>query len=101
MSNETKESVKFNVSMKKDIFDKIEQYADDFGLSRSAFMAFACMSYINSQEAVKQMSEMNNLMRQIASSHNMNDDYTQDKLHQFESICKALGCADDSKQKCN
>lgn len=91
MSNEIKESIKFNVSMKKDIFDKLEQYADDFGLSRSAFITLACTSYINSQEAVKQMSEMNNLMRQIASNQNMNDVDTQNKLHEFETIVKALG----------
>ncbi len=85
------ESVKFNISLKKQLFDKIEDYADDLGLSRSAFIAFCCSQYIKSQETLEHMEQLTNLMKELASKKELTED-DKKKIDDFEAVCRCLGC---------
>ena len=85
------ESVKFNVSLKKQLFDKIEDYADDLGLSRSAFIAFCCSQYIKSQEALEHMEQLKDLMKEVALKKDLTEE-DKKKIDDFEVVCRCLGC---------
>lgn len=65
-----KDTERFNVSMKKSLSKKIQNYADDMGVSRSAFIAFACSSYISQQETLKSLS----ILTQYEKSMPVNSD---------------------------
>lgn len=46
------ETVKFNVSMKKSFFDMLETYADEMGVSRSAFITFCVFQYSQQKRSI-------------------------------------------------
>ena len=85
------ESVKFNISLKKQLFDRIEDYADELGLSRSGFIAFCCSQYMNAQDALKQMEQLTKLMKDIGSKSELSDTDKQ-AIRDMETVVRTLGC---------
>lgn len=83
------ESVKFNISMKKSIFDMVEEYADSMGINRSAFISFCCTSYIQQQKALKTLEMLEKLNSQELSESEKNNKSVSDI--DIENLRKVLG----------
>lgn len=46
---------KVNITLDEEVLDKIDQYADIFGLSRSAFISMACCKFIDAENKAPNM----------------------------------------------
>lgn len=81
------EVVKFNTSMKKSLFERIEKYSDDFGMNRSAFIAMCCSQYINSQDGLIKMQAMIDLMKQLNEKSNLSSEDLK-KLKELQTFAQ-------------
>jgi len=81
------ESMKFNISMKKSLFARIEKYADELGMNRSAFVAMCCSQYINSQEGLIKIQTMIELMKNLNSKIELTQD-DKEQIKQLDSFVK-------------
>ncbi len=68
--NEKNVTERFNVSMKKNVVDMIDNYASEIGVSRSAFITFACVEYLKTRDAMNNLSLVRRLDEQgVFGSH--------------------------------
>lgn len=60
------EKKKINVYLPENILSKIDEYANEFGVNRSAMIAFITKQYIDQQEVVK-MGKIADLQEELQS----------------------------------
>lgn len=92
MEKEKKSDVctKFMVSMKTSLFERVEKYAYELGVNRSAFIALCCSQYINAQEGMVQMQKMVDVMNALNDKQELSSDDVKkiDEMNTFVEVLK-------------
>lgn len=81
------EAVKINISIKRSMFEKIDRYADELGMNRSAFVSMCCAQYINAQEGIIKVQNMIELMKNLNSKIELTQD-DKEQIKQLDSFVK-------------
>jgi metal-responsive CopG/Arc/MetJ family transcriptional regulator len=83
------EFARFNISMKNSLFERVEKYADDLGLNRSAFIALCCSQYINAQEGMIQIKSLVGIMNELKDKEKLSDDDIK-QIDEMGAVINAL-----------
>lgn len=81
--------MKVQVSMDNALVQRLDQYADDNYMSRSALVTLALTQFLNAQEVTSAVKDMAICIRKIADTGEV-DNETQQKLCDLERRCKVL-----------
>lgn len=81
--------MKVQVSMDNALVQRLDQYADDNYMSRSALVTLALTQFLNAQEVTSAVKDMAICIRKIADTGEV-DNETQQKLSDLERRCKVL-----------
>ena len=81
--------MKVQVSMDNALVNRVDQYADDNYMSRSALVTLALTQFLNAQEVTSAVKDMAICIRKIADTGEV-DSETQQKLSDLERRCKVL-----------
>lgn len=81
--------MKVQVSMDNALLKRVDQYADDNYMSRSAVVTLSLTQFLNSQEVTRLVKDMSICFRKIADN-GVVDNETQEKLRDLERCCKLL-----------
>lgn len=81
--------MKVQVSMDNALVQRLDQYADDNYMSRSALVTLALTQFLNAQEVTSAVKDMAICIRKIADTGEV-DSETQQKLSDLERRCKVL-----------
>ena len=81
--------MKVQVSMDNALVQRVDQYADDNYMSRSALVTLALTQFLNAQEVTSAVKDMAICIRKIADTGEV-DSETQQKLSDLERRCKVL-----------
>lgn len=81
--------MKVQVSMDNALLKRVDQYADDNYMSRSALVTLALTQFLNAQEVTSAVKDMAICIRKIADTGEV-DNETQQKLCDLERRCKVL-----------
>ena len=81
--------MKVQVSMDNALVQRVDQYADDNYMSRSALVTLALTQFLNAQEVTSAVKDMAICIRKIADTGEV-DSETQQKLSDLERRCKLL-----------
>ena len=77
--------MKISISLSDELVQKIDQYADDGGMTRSGFICQSCKQYIQQLEITQCLKSMSNAMNRIASTGVVDVD-TQKELERFTQL---------------
>ena len=77
--------MKLSISLSDELVHKIDDYADDCGMSRSGFISQSCKQYIQQLEVTQCLKSMSNAMQRIAST-GVVDEETQKDLERFTQL---------------
>ena len=77
--------MKISISLSDELVHKIDQYADDGGMTRSGFICQSCKQYIQQLEITQCLKSMSNAMNRIASTGVVDVD-TQKELERFTQL---------------
>lgn len=77
--------MKISISLADELVQKIDQYADDGGMTRSGFISQSCKLYIQQLEITQCLKSMSNAMNRIASTGVVDED-TQKELERFTQL---------------
>lgn len=80
---------KIQVSMDDDLLARLDKYASNVYLSRSALVTLAVTSYLNSNDALLAMKDIALAVNKIADQ-GMLDDETKKQLEDFERLSKMI-----------
>lgn len=81
--------MKVQVSMDNALVQRVDQYADENYISRSALVTIALTQFLNAQEVTSAVKDMAICLRKIADNGEIDSD-TQQKLCDLERRCKVL-----------
>lgn len=81
--------MKVQVSMDNALLKRVDQYADDNYMSRSALVTLALTQFLNAQDVTSAVKDMALCIRKIADTGILDND-TQHKLADLERYCKVL-----------
>lgn len=81
--------MKVGLSIDDELMKRIDDYADDHYMSRSAFVAQACSQALNAYEVQCSINSMAVSMRKIADMGSV-DDETLKELENFERLVQLL-----------
>lgn len=81
--------MKVQVSMDNALVQRVDQYADDNYMSRSALVTLALTQFLNAQEVTSAVKDMAICIRKIADTGEV-DSETQQQLSDLERRCKVL-----------
>lgn len=81
--------MKVNVSLDDELLKKVDEFADEYYLSRSALIALALKQFISADEVKKAIKELSVSMSRIAESGSVSDE-DQKKLSDLMTFCKVL-----------
>ena len=81
--------MKVQVSMDNALVQRVDQYADDNYMSRSALVTLALTQFLNAQEVTSAVKDMAICIRKIADTGEV-DSETQQKLSDLERRCKVF-----------
>lgn len=84
-----KKNKKINISIPNDLLDRIDEYADDNYLSRTAVICLATNEYLVSREMQKMFREMSKVCKRLAESDGMPEDIQQ-QLDEFQRLTKLM-----------
>ncbi len=79
--------MKVQVSMDNALLKRVDQYADDNYMSRSALVTLALTQFLNSQEVKIALKDIAICTRKIADTGAV-DSETQQKLFDLERFCR-------------
>lgn len=80
---------KIQVSMDDDLLARLDKYASNVYLSRSALVTLAVTSYLNSNDALLAMKDIAFAVNKIADQGTL-DDETKKQLEDFERLSKMI-----------
>lgn len=86
--------MKISISLADDLVQKIDNYADDGGMTRSGFIGQSCKQYIQQLEVTQCLKSMSKAMNRIALTGSV-DEETRKQLEQFVQLADFL--ANNSK----
>lgn len=81
--------MKVQVSMDNALLNRVDQYADENYMSRSALVTLALTQFLNAQEVTSAVKDMAICIRKIADTGDVDSD-TQQRLCDLERRCKML-----------
>lgn len=74
MLDEKDRVTKINISLKKPLLTKIDKFASDLGINRSAFICLCCSQYINAQEGMARMQSLVDIMNDLKEKEKLSED---------------------------
>lgn len=81
--------MRLSISIKDELVERMDNYADENFMSRSGFISLACTQYLNSQELVGLMRDMSKTLNRIADAGKI-DHETAEELERIEDIVSML-----------
>lgn len=81
--------MKIQMSLNDDLVTRVDKFAKENYLSRSALVSIALTQYLNANELTSAIRDMSLAMRKIADT-GLVDEETQKQLEQFELLSKML-----------
>lgn len=81
--------MKINISMDDDLVKRVEDYADNNYLSRSAMISLACSVFLNQNEAVLAVRNLSLAIQKIADTGNI-DSETLKQMEDFSRLSSLL-----------
>lgn len=81
--------MKVQISLDDELLNKIDTVADTLYMSRSGFISFSCVQYLNSIEFISTVKDISTLFRDIHESEKL-DDETLGKLEILERLCRSF-----------
>lgn len=81
--------MKVQISMDNALVERVDSYADENYMSRSALVTLALTQYLNAADIKKAVSDMAFCIRKIADTGSV-DDTTQEQLKDLERYCKLI-----------
>ena len=81
--------MKVQISMDNALVQRVDQYAEENYISRSALVTIALTQFLNAQEVTSAVKDMAVCIRKIADTGEI-DSETQQKLRDLEIRCKVL-----------
>lgn len=84
-----KKNKKINISIPLDLLDRIDEYADDNYLSRTAVICLATNQYLVGQEMQKMFREITKVFKRLSESDGVPEDIQQ-QLDEFQRLTKLM-----------
>lgn len=81
--------MKINISIDDNLLARVDECADLNYMSRSGFIAQACIQYLNSMNLTSALQNLALVMGRVADSGNLDDDAKRD-LADFERMAKMM-----------
>ena len=81
--------MRVNLSLSEELVEKLDKYAKDNFMTRSALVSFACNQFLTSFEIVDLMRKTTLCMREIADKGTI-DDKTMKELEDMEYLLKVI-----------
>lgn len=81
--------MKFQVSMEKDLVEKIDDYAKKNYTSRSGFLALCATQYIQSKEFTSNLPQFIDVLKSAIESDNLDSD-AKEKLYDIDRACRVI-----------
>lgn len=81
--------MKVNVTLNDDLLAKVDQYADENGMTRSGLIAVALGDYLSARELTSAIKSIAFTMQDIASKGEV-DEETQKQLDDFQRLVNLL-----------
>ena len=82
-------TTKVQITLDENLLQRVDTYADDNYLSRSALCSLALTQYINSNDALKALSDIAIALKKIANTGTISED-DKKKLDDFEIYAQML-----------
>lgn len=79
--------MKINVSLDDKLIERIDNYSENYYMSRSSFVSLACTQFLNQSELVFAIKDLSLAMQKIAKDKKI-DDETLERLEDFERISR-------------
>ena len=80
---------KVNISVPIELLERIDEYADENYISRTAVFCLATNQYLVAAEMQKMFKELAKLFKKFQTSNEIDDEF-RDKLDEFENLCTLL-----------
>lgn len=80
---------KVTVSIPVELLERIDEYADENYISRTAVISLATNQYLVAAEMQKMFKELSKLFKKFQTSNEIDDEFRQ-KLDEFEDLCTLL-----------
>lgn len=80
---------KINISIDDDLLEKVEKLADKMYMSKSGFIAHACMQMVMQNVLVTAVSDLSIAMMKISETNEI-DDKTRHELEDIERVVRML-----------
>ena len=81
--------MKLQISMDDDLLARVDECADKRYMTRSGFIAQACLQVVNQDEIVRAINRVSYAVMKAAEKNEI-DDETKKELEQFELMVKLL-----------
>ena len=81
--------MKINVSLDDKLIERIDNYCENYYMSRSSFVSLACTQFLNQSEVVFAIKDLSLAMQKIAKDKKI-DDETFERLEDFERLSHML-----------
>lgn len=81
--------MKVNITLNDDLLAKVDQYADENGMTRSGLVAVALGDYLSARELTSAIKSIAFTMEDIASKGEV-DEESQKKLDDFQRLVNLL-----------
>lgn len=81
--------MKVNITLNDDLLAKVDQYADENGMTRSGLVAVALGDYLSARELTSAIKSIAFTMQDIASKGEV-DEETQKQLDDFQRLVNLL-----------
>jgi len=91
MEDKTKVA-KINISLKPQLLEKIDQFADELGINRSAFICLCCSNYINAQEGMARIKDLMSIMNELKAK---NAPLSDDELKKLDDVDRMINLLEE------
>lgn len=78
--------MRINVTMPDDLIKRLDEYAHENHVSRSALICMSSSQFLMAHEVRGMLREIKNAMKSIAESKEL----TEEQLKQMDEICRAI-----------
>lgn len=79
--------MRVNMNMPENLVARLDEYAQENYMARSAVMCQACDQFLTAQEAKRLFKQMTLLLKKITDKETI-DEETKKQLDELETICK-------------
>ena len=82
--------MKVTLSLNDDLVKRIDDYALEMFMKRSAVVSLACIQFLDASEGIKAVKDMSVAMRKLADKEGKIDDKMLQEIEDFERISNLL-----------